>query len=248
MKTWKQGIIGVMAIAIVALSVLVGCIGKKETSTVTPSEEQMESREVTVTEADDEGPDLAAWNAMQDAIEAEQFWWDDDPVITEDGDQIWQLNSHSNNSNITATWNRGTLTISGSGAIEGNYYDGKYPWTEEKEKPLLEIFNVIINDGITAIGDNAFYFKQLESVTIPDSVTRIGDSAFYNNNLTSVIIPNSVIFIGVAAFFHNPLVTITIGANVELENDPTRSVQYVFFADFDEFYNNNGKQAGTYIP
>ena len=52
--------------------------------------------------------------------------------------------------------------------------------------------------SVTTIGDGAFFFSDLTSVTIPDSVTTIGDFAFYDNNnsLTSVTIGNSVTTIG----------------------------------------------------
>ena len=62
--------------------------------------------------------------------------------------------------------------------------------------------DVVIPEGVTAIGKSAFSFKDnVTSVTIPDEVTSIGDSAFYHcDNLTSVTIPGSVTFIGASTF------------------------------------------------
>ena len=87
----------------------------------------------------------------------------------------------------------GTLTISGSGAM------GDYPlWYDNS----IQIKSVIIEQGVTSIGDGAFaYRSSLASATISNSVTSIGDEAFaYCGSLASVTIPNGVTSIGEWAF------------------------------------------------
>ncbi len=101
--------------------------------------------------------------------------------------------------------------------------------------------DIIIPDGVTAIGDYAFYNNYLvQSVTIPDSVTSIGKSAFYRcyslsgvtigngvaqiddcafsncEDLTGITIPDSVTNIGEAAFeYCTNLSYISIGKGLE---------------------------------
>lgn len=67
-----------------------------------------------------------------------------------------------------------------------------------------EIEKVVIEDGVTNIGNYAFHdCFNLTSVEIPNSVTSIGDFAFsYCKSLTSIEIPNSVTSIGIFAFDH----------------------------------------------
>ena len=101
----------------------------------------------------------------------------------------------------------GTLTISGTGDMEDS------PWLSQS----YYIKNVVIKNGVTSIGVNAFnncYY--LTSITIPNSVTSIGGSAFYGcSGLTSVTIPNSVTSIGYVAFSGcSSLTSVTIGNSV----------------------------------
>lgn len=84
--------------------------------------------------------------------------------------------------------------------------------------------NVIIPDGVTVIGDDAFNTcRTLSSVTIPDSTKKIGSRSFSHClSLTSVVIPNSVIEIGEAAFYNcTCLAKITIPDNITLINNRT---------------------------
>ena len=61
---------------------------------------------------------------------------------------------------------------------------------------------VVIPDGVTAIGDTAYSrCITLTSIVIPDSVTSIGYGAFHGcSSLTSIAIPDSVTNIGAYAF------------------------------------------------
>ena len=68
---------------------------------------------------------------------------------------------------LTGTEHELTLTISGSGKMDD--YDGiDNPWGSRSKK----IKTVIVEKGITSIGEYAFYTcESLTSITIPDSVT-----------------------------------------------------------------------------
>ncbi|GHT72851.1 hypothetical protein AGMMS50262_02790 [Bacteroidia bacterium] len=91
----------------------------------------------------------------------------------------------------------GTLTIGGTGAMP-DYGNTNQPWFSHREN----IYNVVIEDGITTIGNYAFNScNNLVSVILPNSVTSIGDLAFEEcGNLTTINIPTSVSSIGWGAF------------------------------------------------
>lgn len=104
-----------------------------------------------------------------------------------------------------------TLTISGTGEMY-DYAEDSSQWEYTMEK-------VVIEDGVTSIGDYAFYYYgHLESVTIPESVTSIGDwSFFFCDKITDITIPDGVKTIGDSAFgWCRSLTSVTIPDNVEV--------------------------------
>ena len=109
-----------------------------------------------------------------------------------------------------ATWELyqdGTLYIKGSGAmsdysVSSDANDTSFcsaPWYASHGSGIQ---TVILEDGITQIGKNAFAdCFAMHSVSIPDSVTTIGEGAFtFCGSLESVTIPDGVTKIGSAAF------------------------------------------------
>ena len=99
------------------------------------------------------------------------------------------------------TWNisdDGVLTISGTNITDYDYNGA--PWYSQRNK----IKEVVIKNGVTNIGKNAFkHCENLVTINIPSSVTNIGEEAFYGcTSLIAIVIPNNVVNIGERAFSH----------------------------------------------
>ena len=117
----------------------------------------------------------------------------------------------------------GTLTISGTGAMKD------YNAAENLSPVYMnsDVKKVVIEDGVTSIGELAFYkCSSLTNITIPDSVTCIEYAAFHGcSSLSSITIPNSVTSIGIYAFVVcSSLTSITIP-------DGVTSIGYGAFSD-----------------
>ncbi len=94
------------------------------------------------------------------------------------------------------TWSldsSGTLIISGTGYVDRDM--GQLPWIRDIQK-------VVVEEGITALGENAFNgYVNVTSITLPDTLTEIGSYAFKRcEKLEQIHIPEGVTYIGSNAF------------------------------------------------
>lgn len=106
----------------------------------------------------------------------------------------------------TCTWSlnesTGVLTVTGSGNIP-SYFGG----TTNTNNPLYaykdRITSVVIEEGITSVGDSAFLscIPNATSLSLPSTLTHIGYRAFEGGGMTSVYIPDSVTGYGARAFY-----------------------------------------------
>ena len=128
----------------------------------------------------------------------------------------------------------GTLTISGTGEMNdfGDSIGTSAPWllldfdVTYQEVTMADghtyqcnttIKNVVIEDGITSIGELAFaWCSSLTSITIPDSITSIHTGAFaWCPNLTNVTLQSGVTAICKGAFYEcDSLASVTISSSV----------------------------------
>ena len=129
----------------------------------------------------------------------------------------WELTA---NKEDTSTY---TLTISGTGDManlvtlneELKVAQNNQPWTSAAH----QITKLVLNEGITSIGDGAFYdMPLLKSADIPASVTKIGVRAFnWANTMDSLTFAkgSKLKEIGYAAFNKIAVSEVTIPARVE---------------------------------
>lgn len=85
--------------------------------------------------------------------------------------------------------------------IDGNGAMGNYTPTSPAPWKGYGTARPIISEGVTTIGNFAFYGRTLTSINLPTSIVSIGINAFSDcTNLTSVILPENVTSIGSNAF------------------------------------------------
>ena len=132
--------------------------------------------------------------------------------ITEEGETI--VTDGVCGKDLTWHWDQANSTLTISGA--GDMYDFWYYYLEDLDPNDLmdpttyipwitfndQIRNVIISEGVTSVGNFAFYeCSHLINVSLPDTVTRIGDSSFYECSIiTTITLPGELREIGYSAF------------------------------------------------
>lgn len=120
------------------------------------------------------------------------------------------------------------LVISGTGDMTDytSLNEDDRPYFVQKEKPNqysgdynYYIKEIIINEGVTSVGDFAFLgFRGAERVSLPSTVTKIGEQSFVSDgNLREINLPSGLQSIGVAAFqYCSSLSSVTIPGGVRV--------------------------------
>ena len=111
---------------------------------------------------------------------------------TEDDNVTWALTQNEDESTYT-------LTISGTGATadykdptsKDTQDDEKAPWykalTANEETKLVPITAIVVEDGVTGLGDFAFAYTSIEKATFSENVTEYGQKLFAKcSKLTTV--------------------------------------------------------------
>jgi uncharacterized protein YjdB len=136
----------------------------------------------------------------------------------------WEIGAN-NPADIIATLENGVLTISGNGAMQDFTWNETVGYTTPWYSQRNNIRTVIIESGVTHIGDFTFNdCNLLTSATIPEGITSIGGNAFSRcTSLTSVTLPEGVITIRAGAFYQ-----CTSLAEINIPNSVTSIGQLAF--------------------
>lgn len=122
-------------------------------------------------------------------VDDQEDSWTEKKYVYGTSGPMWQINNTTK-----------TMIISGTGAMYSYFDDNKNlaPWSNN------DFERVIINEGVTKIGQYSFYNSEnLTSVSVPSSVTSIGEYAFaYCEDLSSINLPNNVTQLDYNTFYH----------------------------------------------
>lgn len=165
-------------------------------------------------------PENFSWDDMW-----ANFSWSDTPKVLENNMYIEVASGDNTTGDCTWSYDAGskTLTVSGNGAmadygfIPGANSPVPSPWSNyDIEKVVIEygvthigndafmganIYDADIAETVTSIGTNAFHScGALNFVMLPPNLTEAGAYAFYNTQLREIEIPSTVTSIGQCAF------------------------------------------------
>ena len=135
------------------------------------------------------------------------------------GKCVWDCSPDNKTNTCTATFEKGTLTISGTEmknysnkCCDGNstYITTNAPWNDEAGH-LKQITNVVIGSEMKNLGsDFLTSATNLKHITIPDNIMSVGGTAFYHTGLTSVDWPSSLKTIPSSTFQYTHLTDLSV--------------------------------------
>lgn len=99
-----------------------------------------------------------------------------------------------------------TLTISGTGDMYGFGSVSSQPWTSYQSS----ITNLVVEEGVTSIGDHAFCGTKISTMSLPESLETIGDVAFSNFPMQEIYIPSKVHDLLLTSFDVNNLSSLVV--------------------------------------
>ena len=116
--------------------------------------------------------------------------------------------------NLTWQFQNQTLTISGSGAMYDYNDNSPAPWKQYND----QIRNIVLPNGLTHIGEEAFALTAVESLTIPNTVKSIGVYAMYGcENLTALQLSSQINIIDESVFENcTALTTLNLPSNIKI--------------------------------
>ena len=131
----------------------------------------------------------------------------------------------------------GILTISGTGAMSNYESYSDQPWVGRRS----QIKKVIVEEGITHIGDYAFmYCSKAADFELPSTLESIGENVFWNTAATSIELPKNLQSIGYFSFMCSSIERITFPSEVRLSGGVFQSGESLISAVFEKGI--------TYIP
>ena len=92
--------------------------------------------------------------------------------------------------------------------------EGNAVYEKESGKLILGCASTVIPEGVTVIGNSAFYGQNsLKTIKLPETLTNIEDYAFASSGLTTLTIPKNINKIGSGVFSGVQLWSITVDGN-----------------------------------
>ena len=142
----------------------------------------------------------------------------------------------------------GHLEISGTGEMRDYIQNrdatpaSEAPWKGES------LTSVSIN-GITRIGNYAFYLTSMSNIEIPNTVTQLGWGVFEATHTNNIVIPDSVTAINTYTFSHSSAENIVIEGTPKISGSAfinTKNKKIYCSSEID--CTNKGKNQGTIVP